>query len=245
MAAALAVHGLLLLAVVQITPTIRQHFVTPAVPVILASRPRLQPPPPPPPKPEPETKAPAPKGPPRASPPPPPAAAAPPRPHLVAAPDARPVPPRAPVQAAGPNLSDSEIAGAVTAASGDGSGEGGGGSGGHAQGCDMIRRLQRVLRADHQVQAAVAHAQPPGSRPLVVWRGDWIQSSGEEGKGLAGLRQAISMEVAFAPEACRAEPVRGVVLLSLSDGPGAARIALGSGTWRWSDLLFAQGVRRR
>jgi hypothetical protein len=109
----------------------------------------------------------------------------------------------------------------------------------------MIRRLQRVLRADGRVRAAVNNAHAAGGRPLIVWRGDWIQSSGEDGKGLAGLRQAISMEVAFAPESCRAEPVRGVVLLSLSDSPGGARIALGAGTWRWSDLLFAQGVRRR
>jgi hypothetical protein len=30
------------------------------------------------------------------------------------------------------------------------------------------------------------------------------------------------------------------VLLSLNDGPGAARVALGSGEWRWSDLLFSR-----
>ena len=48
------------------------------------------------------------------------------------------------------------------------------------------------------------------------------------------------IEVAFAPEACRAEPVHGLVLISLNDGPGAARVALGSRAWRWSDLLFAR-----
>jgi hypothetical protein len=46
--------------------------------------------------------------------------------------------------------------------------------------------------------------------------------------------------VAFAPEACRAEPVRGLVLLSLADGPGSTRIVMGSSTWRWSDLLHAR-----
>jgi hypothetical protein len=30
------------------------------------------------------------------------------------------------------------------------------------------------------------------------------------------------------------------VLISLKDGPGAARLALGSRAWRWSDLLFAR-----
>jgi len=31
--------------------------------------------------------------------------------------------------------------------------------------------------------------------------------------------------------------VRGLVLLTLGEGPGAARVALGSGQWRWSDLV--------
>ena len=74
----------------------------------------------------------------------------------------------------------------------------------------------------------------------MVWNGDWIRSSSEDGKGLAGVRQAIAMEVAFAPEACRAEPMHGLVLLALNDGPGAPRLVLGAGAWRWSDLLFAR-----
>ncbi len=108
----------------------------------------------------------------------------------------------------------------------------------------MVRRLQGALRRDGQVQAAVAQARAGGSGggAILLWNGDWIQSRGEEGKGLAGVRQAIMLEVAFAPEACRLQPVHGLVLISLNDAPGAARVALGSGEWRWSDLL---GVTRR
>lgn len=107
----------------------------------------------------------------------------------------------------------------------------------------MVRRLQDALRRDWRVQTAVAEARrAPGSRggAIVLWNGDWIQSPGEDGKGLAGVRQAIVTEVAFAPEACRAEPVHGLVLLSLADGPASARVVLGSRLWRWSDLLFAR-----
>jgi hypothetical protein len=42
-------------------------------------------------------------------------------------------------------------------------------------------------------------------------------------------------EVAFAPAACRAQSVRGMVLITLADGGG--RVAFGDGSWRWSDLL--------
>jgi hypothetical protein len=72
----------------------------------------------------------------------------------------------------------------------------------------------------------------------MIWNGDWVQHGDEDGKGLAAVREAITFEVAFAPAACRRAHVRGLVLLSLGDG--AARLALGAGEWRWSDLL---GVR--
>jgi hypothetical protein len=114
-------------------------------------------------------------------------------------------------------LTDAELEGAITAESG----RGGGGSGpGGGRGCDMAR-----LR-----HGAAAAERAPARRP------------GPDGKGLAGVRQAIMVEVVFAPEACRSDPVHGIVLISLNDVPGAARLALGSGSWRWSDLLFARNA---
>ena len=103
----------------------------------------------------------------------------------------------------------------------------------------MVRRLQDALRDDPEVRAAVARAQRevgPG-KALLLWNGDWIRNPGEAGEGLAGVRQAIAMEVAFAPAACRARPMRGLVVISFSDAPGGARLALGKGTWGWGDML--------
>lgn len=48
------------------------------------------------------------------------------------------------------------------------------------------------------------------------------------------------VEIAFAPEACRANPVKGLVLISLHDGPGSARLALGADQWRWTDLTLGR-----
>jgi hypothetical protein len=136
-------------------------------------------------------------------------------------------------------LSDADIAGAATAGSGDG---GGGGSGGGGTRCDMIRRLQGALRRDPLVQAAAVNARRAGEtgKAILVWNGDWVRNISEDGKGLAAVREAILWEVGFAPEACRAQPMRGLVLLSLDDGPGSARLVLGSRAWRWSDLLTAR-----
>lgn len=127
----------------------------------------------------------------------------------------------------GVQLSDAQVASAATA-----------GAGGAGGACDMARRLQTALRKDPMIQAAVADAhRAQAGKALFVWNGDWIRSRGQDGNGLAAVREAIMWEVAFAPQACRAEPVHGLILVSLNDAPGAARLVLGSDEWRWSDLL--------
>jgi hypothetical protein len=128
-------------------------------------------------------------------------------------------------------LSEAQLAGASRV------GDGGGAAGGR---CDTARAVQQVLRRDPRVRAAVESADRLGKASM-LWNGDWIRSGGQEGKGLAVVRQAIIWEVAFEPEACRNEPMRGMVLLSLADG--RTRFAIGTGAWRWSDLLELRGAR--
>jgi hypothetical protein len=99
----------------------------------------------------------------------------------------------------------------------------------------MARRLQAALRKDPLVQAAAAGL---GGKAIMVWNGDWVQSQGQDGRGLAAVREAIIWAIGFAPAACRAEPVRGLVVISLSAGPGSARLAMGASAWRWSDLAI-------
>ena len=107
----------------------------------------------------------------------------------------------------------------------------------------MARWVQSALRKDQLVQAAAAQVHREGGSAgdaILVWNGDWVRSNGEDGKGLAAVREAIIWEVAFAPVACRAEPVRGLVLFSLGEAPGSPRLVLGLNQWRWSDLLTAR-----
>jgi hypothetical protein len=237
---AVAAHVLVGVLVLQALPKPLEVFEPSAVIVDLVPRP----PPPAPPVPAPEKPAPQP-APERAATPAHKAAPAKPaaRPvHLAIrapAPRSLPTPPARPVEAP-TELSAADVAGATTAGSGAGSGGSGSGGGGR---CDMVRRLQEALRRDARVQAAVADAhRAAGGRgaAIMVWNGDWVRSGDEEGKGLASVRQAIAVDVAFAPQACRAEPVSGLVLISLNDAPGSAKLALGAGHWRWSDLLFAR-----
>jgi hypothetical protein len=127
-------------------------------------------------------------------------------------------------------LTDAQIAGAASA------GEDGGGGGGV---CDMARTIQRALRRDPMVQSAVFDAHRAG-KAVMVWNGDWVRSGDQDGKGLAAVREAIMWEIGFAPESCRRQQVRGMVMFMLNDG--ITRLVLGSGQWRWSDLLTPSAV---
>lgn len=134
--------------------------------------------------------------------------------------------PAGPAQGSDFGVSDSELAGAAVA---------GAGSGGAS--CDMAARLREALRKDNLVRAAAAKAGAAGNHAIRVWNGDWVQSSGDDGKGLQAAREAILWEVGFAPSACREQSMRGLVVISMNDAAGSAKIVLGTAAWRWSDLL--------
>lgn len=197
---------------------------------------------------------PDPPGPPEEAPaasPAPPAVSEPPPPRKIVARRAPPSPDVEPIPAgetesetAGVGLTPAELASAVGAGAGHGAGSGGGGGGGGQ--CDMAEMLQQALRRDPEVQAAVAQAgrtPAAASGAILMWRDDWVRSHGQEGAGLAGVREAIMMEVAFAPAACRSQAMQGFILISLDDAPGSARLALGAERWRWSDLLLPRAMR--
>jgi hypothetical protein len=134
-------------------------------------------------------------------------------------------------------VSEAQLAGAATAGSGSGGGAGTGAGRGGGD-CNMLERLQRALRKDPMVQAAVSQAHR--GKAIMVWDGGWVRHPGQEGGGLAAVREAMMWEIGFAPEACRTERVRGLVVVSLRDGAGSARLVLGENDWRWSDLLFVK-----
>ncbi|MBU1326463.1 MAG: hypothetical protein KJ676_14630 [Alphaproteobacteria bacterium] len=171
-----------------------------------------------------------------------------PRPPVAARKTPRP-PPEVPTRPAEPSVPDLPLIGGARLtgalrAGGGGSGEdaGGGGPGGDGAGgsCDMIGRLERALRDDAELRRAVAAtltARNAAGQAVLVWDGDWLQSPGQSGKGLAGIRQAVAVEVGFAPRACKDEQVRGLAVVALDGTANGPKVALGTGTWRWRDLL--------
>jgi len=145
-------------------------------------------------------------------------------------------------------LGAGEMAGALVAGTGAGGGSGDGGSGGGGSGgsgtgtgCNMVGRLQSMVRRDARVQTTVREAQArmqSGGRAIVIWDGDWVHALNQDGRGLAGVRQAIAVEVAFAPRECRMERVNGTVLLSLGDDAASPKLAFVAPDWRWGELAL-------
>ena len=163
---------------------------------------------------------------------------------LPIAPTPAPVRDAPPVVAAMPVLSAGQLSGALRAGSGAGPGAGGSGAGsgsgagdGAGASCDMVARLQAALKDHASIRAAIAAVPGAADGAVLVWDGEWIQSPGQAGRGLATVRQAIAVEVAFAPAVCRAGRVNGLALISLGDGPDAPKLVLGKASWRWSDLV--------
>jgi hypothetical protein len=232
-AVSVALHVALVAALLSVRP--QPQFIEPPVMAVSLVAPAPAPPPPKPPAPLPPAPDPAPAK-----------AAAPPTPKPKPAPSRRQLARRAPASPSvapvptGHGASDEgdavappsagQVAGAATA------GEGAGGGA-----CNMLRRLQQALRRDARVQAAVADAER--GQPIYLWNGAWVRHGGQDGAGLAAVREAILWEVGFAPAECRTEAVHGLVLISLADHPGAPRLVLGEGDWRWSDLLGRRAAR--
>ena len=211
-------------------PPMVVQLVEPAPPIPARTPPEPSPapspspaPPKPDPKPDPKpAKAAAPKSPAKPAP-------VPPRRKTAPAPNADPLPAGEGGQAAsGFELSDGQIAGAARAGAGRGGGS-----------CDMLEWLQAQLRKDGRVQRAMARS--GGGKPVVVWHGgEWIRHGGQEGEGLASVREIVMWEIAFAPDECRRQPVNGLVLISMHDGPGAPRLVMGAERrWAWSDVLHS------
>lgn len=228
--ASLALHGGALM--VLLSPR-TAPLPTPEAPAPMVVQLVELPPPPPPVAPKaPPTPSPAPAkavepAPPKPEPPKPP-----PRRNIFRAaktpPTVAPLPAgKGPTSEGADEVSEGQLASARTAGSGPPGGD-----------CDMARRLQAALRKDRQVQAAAAQAHH--GKAIMVWNGDWVRHGDQDGAGLAAVREIMTWEIGFAPKACRSEAVRGLVLLSLDDAPGSARLVLGAGDWRWSDLLFSR-----
>lgn len=106
--------------------------------------------------------------------------------------------------------------------------------------CQLTAWLQQALQNDPQVRAALALMPRRAlslSNALMLWDTGWVQGDPKAAANLAAVRAAVLAGVRAAPAGCQSAPVRGPEIMTLNDPSGTTVIAIGSGEWRWQDLL--------
>ena len=115
-------------------------------------------------------------------------------------------------------------------------------SGASGQTCQLTAWLQQALQADPRVHAALAGIPKPArsvANAIMLWDGGWVGPRLSASAGVTAIRMAVIAGVRSAPAACQSQVVRGPEQIMLTEGAESTILAIGSGEWRWGDLLAA------
>ena len=107
--------------------------------------------------------------------------------------------------------------------------------------CGLGEWLQATLQNDPDVRVALSQV-PRGARSVanavMLWNGAWVEARGYDGRDtLAPIRRMIADGLRTAPSQCRDEVMTGPRFIAVGDSAQTTVLAVGSGLWRWSDLL--------
>ena len=107
--------------------------------------------------------------------------------------------------------------------------------------CEIATTLQSLLQTDPAVREALTRI-PRDKRSVagavMLWKRTWVSADAVGGvTAMEPIQSAIVQAVGAAEPNCRDETVLGPRLFIVGDTRGAIVLALGSGQWRWSDLL--------
>ncbi len=113
---------------------------------------------------------------------------------------------------------------------------------GEAGGCSLSVRTVEAIATDPAAMAelaALAPAYRTSADAVLLWNGEWLAS----GQGSSAspvtpaLRRVIEQIVTEASPECQAAPTTGPQFLAIPEQGRTTILVIGSGTWRWSDLL--------
>lgn len=111
--------------------------------------------------------------------------------------------------------------------------------------CQLAADAAVAIQQDSVAMAELA-ALPPGVRSeadaVMLWNGVWFDQAPPANSTspvvpTGGLHLAIERIVAAAPAQCRDEAMLGPLFVPIPVGDRTTMLAIGSGAWRWSDLL--------
>jgi hypothetical protein len=111
--------------------------------------------------------------------------------------------------------------------------------------CELGEGLRRAIQANPVLANSIEQI-APGSRSvanaIMLWEGAWVSMQDPVSQAaVTTLRQAITEGIEAAPPECLAAELTGPRFVILSDGIKSTTLVIGSGAWRWSQLLAEDG----
>lgn len=107
--------------------------------------------------------------------------------------------------------------------------------------CDLTAPVQAALQADRAVASAlpqIPQARRSVANAIMIWDAGWITiDDPREAPARTAIRDTVAQTVAAASEQCRLQPQGGPRLILIPGQAAATVLALGSGVWRWQDVL--------
>ncbi len=106
--------------------------------------------------------------------------------------------------------------------------------------CDTLSAVKDAINNDPVAVQAIQDA-PPQYRSIagaiVLWNADWSAGAQQANEPLAAVRTAIGAGIASVDPACLEEAVAGPRLIPISFGDHSMYVVIGSGSWKWQQLL--------
>jgi hypothetical protein len=107
--------------------------------------------------------------------------------------------------------------------------------------CDVSGTLARAFGENEFIKGELARIGPESrsiSNAIMFWNAAWVELPGDAPKdAVEMLRRAIVEGVRAAPPECLAQELAGPRFIIVGDTSRATMLVLGSGTWRWEQLL--------
>lgn len=108
-------------------------------------------------------------------------------------------------------------------------------------GCALARNVGEAIGKDPSAMAEL-DALPTEVRTsadaVMLWNGQWPDQGAMPGTvAIGSLRRAVAQVVADAPAECRGATATGPQFIPVPDGNRTLMIVIGSGSWRWADLI--------
>lgn len=107
--------------------------------------------------------------------------------------------------------------------------------------CDVAETLARAFTENALVKQELARIGPESrsiSNAIMFWNARWVELPGNAPKdAVETLRRAIVEGVLAAPDECLTQDLAGPRMITVSDNGSTMVLVLGSGAWRWEQLL--------